>query len=298
MDSQSQCRQDNSWNTDCRFRWEKIGDVSVKSKFNFCTSPAVLDTSVRMRQHVWKLSFSPKNTRESKLIGLEYWPIRVHVNFVKDESTSIIRQNVSACMEPVKSGETFCFFNASVPEQHLSGRSQFSSIASRYNDCDHTKSAISRASIPFFTVICLLLTILSVTTISCVIFWRRRVRRRAMKRCNRKENCESVLSQEKTQENVSSSEAEGLPKPMDFEHDDDVTIYKRQHAIIAKSPDRLTVSSESKFVQTSMISLFQATCISELPEDSDCTEAILESNCLGGSSANAEVISISEVHRV
>lgn len=48
MASATTCQFDQYWKSDCRLRISKLGDVSVKSKFDFCTAPPLLDMSVQV----------------------------------------------------------------------------------------------------------------------------------------------------------------------------------------------------------------------------------------------------------
>jgi len=187
MAATSTCQFDQYWRSDCRLRISKLGDVQVKSKFDFCTSPPLLDVSVQVEQHTWKLSFVASNRRESRIIGLEYWPLRLHVNFFQEEENGGIGQSVLGCMESLKNGEELCFLNTTVG----TSRDQLEP----YAPCQLSEA--SSSSTTSIAILCLLVTVLLVAlSLGSFTWWRRRIlNKRNQKR--RLETCVPPLPQSK-----------------------------------------------------------------------------------------------------
>ncbi|KFD70244.1 hypothetical protein M514_09202 [Trichuris suis] len=137
------CNLESTSASRCSITIPKIGDATLGIRLHACSTPMQLDLTIEMLHTVWLLTFVLSNSNEYRIIGFDYWPLLVDMNWSD--------RQVQICLESVKSGDRLCLANDTLPERD------------RY-DCAGIKEALRKRSpsIAMLVLLCLFISVVMV----------------------------------------------------------------------------------------------------------------------------------------
>ncbi|CDW52721.1 hypothetical protein TTRE_0000098301 [Trichuris trichiura] len=137
------CNLESTSASRCSITIPKIGDATLGIRLHACSTPMQLDLTIEMLHTIWLLTFVLSNSNEYRIIGFDYWPLLVDMNWSD--------RQVQICLESVKSGDRLCLANDTLPGWDR-------------NHCEGIKQALRKRSpsIAMLVLLCLFISLVMV----------------------------------------------------------------------------------------------------------------------------------------